>query len=299
MEWLACIKSTIDYIEKNITTIDNIEEIASANYVSSFYLQQGFQVMTGYTIKEYVRNRRLYLAALDIVNHKKKIIDVAFSYCYDTQESFSKAFKRFHGYSPKTIKKEQIRIFNPLVIDIKINGGIMEKLNYKITNMFPFKLIGFKKQFTFDEAFNEIPKFWDEICQKYCYPRIYQGLSPINDYERAIIDNCIGEYGVCLDNDSNSFTYYIAGRYTGGNIPEGMEIIELEAGEYAVFDSVGPIPETLQNLTNRIFKEFLPLNKDFELRGNIYLEWYDCVNGEKTDSTYHSQIFLPIKRINK
>ncbi len=301
MEWISCIKATIQYVEDNIKTVQSIDEIAKHNHISSFYLQQGFQIMTGYSIGEYIRNRKLYLASLDILKGGKRIIDVALDYGYETHESFTKAYVRFHGFSPsKTISnKVMIHRFEPLTIDIQIIGGNVMDLEYKIVNLFPIKLIGFVKEFSFENSYKEIPEFWDEICEKHC-KRIYSGLDPVTKEEKAVVDNCIGEYGVCIDcEDSSSFKYMIAGKYTGGEVPEGMIIHEFKRGEWAVFDCYGPCPEKLQELNTRIFKEWLPLNKDFELREDGNIEWYDCMNGEKSDPDYHTQIWIPIRRINR
>lgn len=298
MEWITCIKSSIDYIEENIKSIKSVDEVASNVYVSNYYLQTGFQIMTGYSIKEYIRNRKLYLASLDLLKGNK-IIDVALDYGYETPESFTKAFKRFHGFNPSKIKENKIKHFDPLTINIEVKGGSRMELKYKITKMFPLKLIGFVREFDFENSYKKIPEFWDEICNKYCYPRVYKGLPPENEYEKAIVDNCIGEYGVCIDCHESKFKYLIAGKYAGGDIPKGMMIYEFPAGDWAIFDCIGPCPEKLQELNTKIFKEWLPFNKEFELSGDGNIEWYDCVNGNMSDLDYHAQIWLPIKKINK
>ena len=85
-------------------------------------------------------------------------------------------------------------------------------MEYKITPMFPFKLIGFQKIFDTETAQREIPEFWDEICEKYA-ANVYAGNPPANPYEKALIDNCIGEYGVCIDDlEEGKFHYLIAGK---------------------------------------------------------------------------------------
>lgn len=297
MEWLTCIKTSIEYIENHIKENINLDDIATNSCVSSYYLQVGFNIMTGYSIGEYIRNRKLYLAALEL-NKGAKIIDVALDFSYETPESFAKAFKRFHGFNPSQIKNHKAKRFEPLTINIEIRGGAVD-MNYKVTNMFPIKFIGFVKEFDAETSYKEIPLFWDEICEKYCFPHIYKGLPAENEYEQAIMDNCIGEYGVCIECKGNKFKYLIAGKYAGGKVPEGMMVYEFPAGKWAIFDCIGPCPEKLQELNTKIFKEWLPLNKEFELRGDGNIEWYDCVNGEKSDSNYHTQIWIPIKSIKK
>ncbi len=294
MNWLECINKAIQYIESHLEDDIKLEDISKECYVSLYYLQMGFQIFTGYTLYEYIRNRKLYQASLDIINGSK-IISVAYKYGYLTPESFSKAFKRFHGINPSKATINNIKIFYPLKIDLNLIGGAMQKLDYKITNMFDFKLIGFVKEFDMKDAYQKIPLFWDEICEKYCYPHIYQGLPAENEYEQAIMDNCIGEYGVCIDCKESKFKYLIAGKYTGGVIPEGMIVYTFKQGKWAIFDCYGKCPEKLQELNTLIFKEWLPNTNDIEIRDEGNIEWYDCVNGEKSDDNYHTQIWLPIK----
>ena len=298
MEWLTTIRKSIEYIEEHLKDKISAQDVSKQVYLSQVHFQKGFQVMTGYSPAEYVRNRRLYLAALDLKNSDKRIIDIAYEYCYETPESFTKAFTRFHGASPSEIRQGGfVRTFLPLKINIDVSGG--DKMNVEITSLFGFKVIGFAKTFSYDTAYDEIPKFWDEICEKYAY-NVYAGNPPANSYERALMDNCIGEYGICIDDENiageGKFVYLVAGKYAGGEVPEGMMLYEFPRGEWAIFDCIGAIPNALQALNTRIFKEWLPGNPDYEISGNANVEWYDCIHGEKTDPDYHSAIWIPVKR---
>ena len=295
MEWLTCIRTTIDYMESHLEENISAQDLAEQVYLSPFFLQRGFSLMTGYGIGEYLRNRRLYQAALDLQRTDDKVIDIAFRYCYETPESFTKAFVRFHGATPTQVREgAAVNVFLPLTIKLSIQGGY--QMDYKIAPMFPFKVIGFQKIFDNETAYAEIPKFWDEICEKYA-ANVYAGNAPANPYEQALMDNCIGEYGVCIDDiGGGKFRYLVAGKYTGGDVPEGMAVYEFPRSDWAVFDCIGPIPEALQSVNTRIFQEWLPGNPEFELCGNASVEWYDCLNGEKTDPDYHSAIWLPVKR---
>lgn len=297
MEWLSCIKKTISYIEDNLTSDIDIEKLAKEVGYSYFFLNKGFKVMTGYSISEYIRNRRLYEAAIKIKNSDIKIIDIAYEYGYNTPESFTKAFNRFHNVSPSDVRNgETIVKFLPLIIDIKVSGGF--EMDYKVVNLYPMKLIGFEKVFEEETSYLEIPKWWDEICDKYC-ANIYAGNEPTSDIEQAIVDNCIGEYAVCIDDlKDGKFRYMIAGKYCGGKVPEGMRLYELKNKQWAIFNCVGPIPYAMQEINTQIFKEWLPGNPDYELSGNCNIEWYDCINGEKSDDDYHSAIWIPVKKKN-
>ena len=295
MEWLTGIRTAIDYMEEHLTDDISAQNVADKVHFSPYFFQKGFSLMTGCGIGEYIRNRRLYEAALDLKDSPDKVIDIAYRYCYETPESFAKAFSRFHGVTPTQAREgATIKTFLPLTIKLQVQGG--GQMDYKITSMFNFKVIGFQKEFDNETAYQEIPKFWDEICEKYA-ANVYAGNEPANPYEKAIIDNCIGEYGICIDDIGNDkFRYLVAGKYAGGEVPEGMVVYEFPRGDWAVFDCIGPVPEAFQSLNTRIFKEWLPGNPDYELCGNANVEWYDTVNGEKTDKDFHSAIWIPVRK---
>lgn len=296
MEWLTCLKRTLEYIEDNLRSDIDIAAVSANVYVSQYYLQKGFQVITGTTIGEYIRSRRLYEAALDITRTDDKIIEIALRYGYETPESFSKAFARFHGSTPSAVRKDPglIRCYLPLNISIDITGG--DRMDYVVSPMWGFKVIGFERVFKDYESMDGIPQFWDEICEKYCSHTIYAGLPPACPQEQAIMDNCIGEYGVCIhDIGDGSFRYIIAGRYTGGDVPDGMTLYEIPQGEWAKFKATGPVPEAIQSLNGRIFREWLPGNPEYELAGKYSIEWYSC-DGYKTDADYQSGVWIPVRR---
>ena len=295
MEWLSAIRRSIEYIEEHLSDDVTIDDVSNEVHISPYIFCKGFAVVTGYSVSEYIRNRRLYLAALELRKNKKSVIETALDFGYETPESFAKAFARFHGSTQSAFRAgAPIKTFLQLRIQLTIHGG--DQMKCKITKMFGMKLIGFERVFSMGNSYEEIPKFWDEICEKYA-ANVYAGNDPANPWEQALVDNCIGEYGVCIDDiGGGRFRYLIAGKYTGGEVPEGMAVCEFPRGEWAVFDCVGPIPEALQRVNTRVFREWLPGNPDYELRGNASVEWYDCINGEKTDPDYHSAIWIPVKR---
>ena len=169
-------------------------------------------------------------------------------------------------------------------------------MEYRIEKWEAQDLLVHAQDFHAETSERKIPEFWDEVCEKYA-KNVYAGNAPANPYEQALVDNCIGEYGVCIDDiGGGKFRYLIAGKYTGGDVPEGMVVYEFPRSEWAVFNCIGPNPETLQRVNTQIFREWLPGNPEYELCGNATVEWYDCLNGEKTDPDYHSAIWVPVRR---
>lgn len=304
MEWITCLRSAIAYMEEHLLDDVGAEETAEHVHMSAIYLQKGFQIMTGYSMGEYLRNRRLYKAAVELTQSDEKIIDIAFKYGYETPESFTKAFSRFHGMNPTEARKNpmSIKTFHPLRINVVIQGG--ESMDFVLEKMAGFKVIGFSREFSFENSYEEIPKFWDEICEKYM-SRLYKGEKPQTPQEQAFLLYRIGEFGVCIDDigKDGKFRYLIAGRYmdTGmsekilTNIPEGMEVYEFEDMEWAKFKCVGPMPQALQSVNTQIFKEWLPGNPDYEIAGKYNIEWYSGA-GSTQDADYQSAIWIPVKK---
>ncbi|WP_353095521.1 AraC family transcriptional regulator [Tissierella praeacuta] len=290
MEWTESIRSAIGYIEDHLLDHISAEDVANEVHISSFYLQKGFKFMTGYSIGEYIRCRRLYLAALDIIVDKEKTIEIAYKYGYDTPESFTKAFSRFHGCSPMQLKKDIIRmnVFLPLKIKIIIQGG--NDMDYVVEKMQGFKVIGFKKEFSFDNAYKEIPKFWDEFREKYCTGKLE------GEIQQVIQDCHIGEYGICIDNTGKEgkFCYLIAGTYNGENVPNGMTVFEFPDMEWAKFACKGPMPGALQSVNTKIFNEWLPGSPDYEIGMGVNIEWYAKGDIESVD--YKSGIWIPVSK---
>lgn len=291
MEWIGNLKLAINYMEKHLLENIGAEEVANAVYMSPFYLQKGFKIMTGYSIGEYIRYRRLYMAALDAISDNEKVIELAYKYGYDTPESFTKAFSRFHGVSPKQMKGDakKIKTFLPLRINVSIKGG--NDMDYVVEKMREMKVIGYERDFSYETSYHEIPKFWNEFNNNYCMNR--NG----NEEVQKVIEECkVGEFAICVEDDSkkNEFRYMIAGTYDGSSVLEGMKIFEIPAMEWAKFKCTGPMPGALQSVNTRIFKEWLPGNPDYEIATGMNIEWYSF--GDCSSSDYESEIWIPVKR---
>lgn len=137
MNWIQSMQTAITYIEKNITNDLNIEKVAESVYSSSANFQRVFSIITGMTIGDYIRNRRLTLAGQELYKTKDKTINIALKYGYETAESFTKAFLRFHGVTPSSARKSDkyLKSFAPLSIQIDIRGGF--GMNRKIIPNIP------------------------------------------------------------------------------------------------------------------------------------------------------------------
>ena len=286
MDWMTCLQQAITYMEQHLLDELHPENIAEAVHVSPFYLQRGFQILTGCSLMEYVRNRRLYLAAMEAVDSNIKIIDLAYKYGYQTPESFTKAFYRFHGYTPNQMREhaERVAPFLPLHIRITIQGGY--NMDYMVERLKSFQVIGVKRQFQYDRGYQDIQMFWKELMEQHCK----------NGHTLSVIEN-FGQYGICMENEQkkDSFTYMIAGSYFGGDIPDGMEVVTIPELTWAKFTSIGPLPVSLQTVNTKIFSEWLPGNQEYEIAENMNLECY-TPHMDTTAADYRSEVWIPVKK---
>lgn len=146
MDWVQGIQRSIEYIEENITGEIDYEEAAKRAYSSKFHFQRVFGLICGYTPGEYIRRRRLTLAGNDLLNKNMKVVDVAFKYGYETPESFSRAFLKFHGITPSQVKQGcPLKSFSRLLVRLDISGGA--EMVYSIEEKPEMVLVGYGKRF--------------------------------------------------------------------------------------------------------------------------------------------------------
>ena len=272
--WVEGFQESIDFIEENLTEELDIEIIAGKAAWSPFYYQRIFGALCGVTVGEYIRARRMTLAAQELSREDLKVIDVAVKYGYDSPDSFAKAFQKFHGITPSQAKEPgaPLRSFAPLHIKISMEGGSM--LDYRIVEKAPFTIVGVKRPFNSDTSYQEIPKFWDEW--------LAQGES------RPIM----GTFGVCTDMKGKEFDYWIADLYRPWEeIPEGCETRVIPGSAWAQFLCT---MSTLQETNTKIWSEWLPSLKGYSLAGEYDIEVY--FPPEEGTNEIKTSIWVPLKK---
>lgn len=283
MNWSESISRAVEYIESNLTNDISMEDIANCLYISPFYFQKGFSMLCGYGVGEYIRNRRLSLAAYELLHTDNKIIDIALKYGYDSPDSFTKAFTRFHGSTPTSVRRGgKIKEFAPLKINIILKGGYT--MEYKIEEKDAFKVVGLKNSFKYEMANQEIPKMWKKFFMK----NVFNKIEP--------------KYAVNIDNnmDGNKFNYIIGDDYNQTlKVPKDFEIIEIPKFTWAVFSCIGPASVKMQETNEKIFKEWLPSSNEYEIAAGYNIEMYSNPNDYKNgtaDEKYYCEIWIPVKK---
>ena len=284
MIWMECIGEAINYIEENITQELTIESIAKKALISPFYFQKGFAMLCGFTVSEYIRCRRLALAGSELIATDEKLIDIAIKYGYDSPDSFTKSFTRFHGATPTAVRKNgaMIKSFAPLKIKFALEGGY--SMDYKIVEKDAFTVIGMSRVFQYENAMEDVPKLWTEF--------LNAGKG----------NNICGMYGINIDESmsGNKFEYLIADNYNAAmDIPEGYVTKVIPKFTWAVFTCKGAMPQSMQDVNKKIFSEWLPNCKDYEIAAGCCIEMYndpaDYPKGTQ-DENYLSEMWISVKR---
>ena len=284
MEWMAIIGNSIQYMEDHITEDITVESVAKSVGVLSFYFQKGFAMLCGFSVSEYIRNRRLALAGNDLLANDEKIIDIAMKYGYDSPDSFTKAFARFHGVTPTAVRKDDVLLksFAPLKIKISLEGGYL--MDYKIVKKEAFTVIANAKTFPYEGAKETVPQFWQEHFQS---------------GKGAVVCGCYG-INIDLEMGQENFEYLIADPYDPQKeIPEGFVTKTIPAFDWAVFPCRGAMPDALQDVNTKIYTEWLPALKEYEFAAGYCVEYYDDpTKYEKgtQDENYYCEIWIPVKK---
>ena len=286
MDWLAGIQNAINYIEDHLTEEIDLDKAAVVAACSSFYFQRIFGILCDIPLSEYIRNRRLSLAGNELNASDAKVVDIALKYGYESPESFSRAFSKFHGITPSEAKKNgsKLKSFSRLSVKITLSGGSV--MDYKIIEKDSFEIIEKVETQPIENEINakSIPDFWTR--------------SHNDGTVKSLLENTIDKtfiFGVCYGNNSDnakSFEYSIGAVCDGKTIvPKGFRKNTIPARTWAIFECKGAMPNAMQDMWHKITSEFFPTSgyqPTYEMDIEAYAE------GDMNDENYHSEIWIPV-----
>jgi len=292
MDTLERFNAALAYIEMNLDNdIDN-KELSKIALCSFYQFQTLFAAMSGITLAEYIRSRRLDRAAFDLQNSNEKISEIALKYGYDSPTAFNRAFQKMHGMPPskvRLIKELRIKAFPPIQFQLCIRGATI--LNYRIVKQKSFRMIGYRLSTSTEnyKHFDTVPQFWDKTFAN----GNFQKLMKINLDESYSADIIKGVLGICSlsEQDESILNYYIA-TASNRSLPKGMVEFFINDCTYAVFDCKGKIPFSIQEMSKRIYNEWLP-NSGYEWTNAPDIERY--LDGDPKSDDYICELWLPVK----
>lgn len=287
MNWAKRFQDAIDYIENHLTDYVDYNEAAKRACMSSFYFQRIFTVLCGYTMGDYIRNRRLTLAGTELQKEKCRVIDVALKYGYESPESFSRAFQKFHNTTPSQAKSSGTKLnhFSRLSVKFILKGGNV--MNYSIEKKKAFTVLEKVEQHSIvDEANkNTIPEFWTRSHNDGTVKTIVDSLYESED----VLGICYGN----IPTDSKTFDYAIGGKCRNDiQVPVGFRVSTIPERTWIIFECIGAMPNAIQDTWHKICSEFLPTSEykpTYEMDIEVYPE------GDMTSADYKTYIWIPIE----
>ena len=282
MEWLDRLNDALNYIEDNLKSEIEYEMAAKIACCSTYHFQRMFSYIAGVPLSEYIRNRRLTMAALDLQNGDK-VIDVALRYGYESPTSFNRAFQKVHGVSPSAAQKEgtALKAFPRISFKITIKGDT--EMEYRIVNKEAFRVVGVQIPLSNDieKNFQEVPKFWQQVAQNGTLSQIV----PLMNAEP------MGVLGItACGNENESWKYYVAVS-TDRETPNGMVEYMVPEFTWAVFPGQGTMPTSIQETEKRAVTEWLPTS-GYEYADGPDIEVY--INADPANAKF--EVWLPISK---
>lgn len=280
MEWIQRLNETIDYIEEHLTDKIDYEELGQIACCSSYHFQRMFTYMAGMPLSEYIRKRKMSLAAVDLQSGDGKIIDIAAKYGYNSPTAFNRAFQMVHGIAPSMVRKEGVSVksFPPIIFKITIKGG--EEMNYRIETKEAFRIVGVSVPLYKDieKNFTVIPPKWQEVSMNGTLQRLIEMMDTPP----------MGVLGVSTCNDEEPWRYYIA--VSTSQSAAGFEEYTVPPSTWAIFSGSGT-NESIQELERRIVTEWLPAS-GYEYGNAPDIEVY--LNPDPQNAQY--EVWIPVRK---
>ena len=259
MDWMKQLNEVMDYIDINLQSEISYDRISEIACCSIYNFQRMFSYIAQTSLSEYIRNRRLTLAAFDIIKGNERIIDVALKYGYDSQDAFSRAFRNFHGVLPSTVRNEPVMLKSCPKLSFQITMKGAEKMKYQIEQWPAFQVAGISHRIKTNRAFELVPQIWEKAWKKGTMKKFMQFFP---DYRPSgFLGIATGggwgstdemDYILAVTNHVDIPDCYHA------PVPEGMTVFSYPAATWVIINADGEIPKAVQDVYQKFYSEWLP-----------------------------------------
>lgn len=272
MTWQQRINAAILFIENNLASTINLQDVASAAYCSKYHFHRVFYGHFNITPAEYIKRRKLTIAAATLLNTTKNILDIANEFGYDSPNAFTRAFRAVHGVNPSLARRNRLTLKSYQRISFADKPQIGENMNYKIVTIPDFKIIGRSRSFEFDRFVKEGPKFWKE----YVNSDEYIKLTKINNSVPRPITNApmLSAYFPTENGSRDEFTDVLGVEAVNSEELQGFEIHSVANATYAEFECT--------------------YNTSMKTNRQIYGEWFASTGFERDGNKPDIVSYFPI-----
>ncbi|MGY6209072.1 AraC family transcriptional regulator [Cytobacillus firmus] len=263
MDWLEKMNNVLDYIEHNLDSEIDYKRMAAIAYTSEFHFSRMFSSISGISLSEYIRRRRLTAAAFDIQKSDMRIIDIAAKYDYDSVDSFTRAFKRTHGMTPSAARKNgmQLKAFPRISFHISIKGDV--EMEYRLEKIdFELRIVGKGSPVKTSRAFKTIPSIWNTAKKDGFMQRL---IDMSWENPKCTLEGLLGICGNEAAITDEEFEYFMGVRYEE-ELPKDLRTICIPPSTWAVFPNI-------PNAWKRLYSEWVPTS-GYELANLPCIECY-------------------------
>ncbi|MGG3892082.1 AraC family transcriptional regulator [Metabacillus fastidiosus] len=292
MDLLKNMNDAMKYIEENLTHEIDFKMVARLAHCSEYHFKRMFSFLAEITVSEYIRRRRLSLAAFELNNSNIKIIDIAIKYGYNSPDSFTRAFQNLHGVTPSEARNngQKLKAYPLMTFQLSIRGG--NEMNYRIEQKEAFNIVGIMKRvpIIFEGENPEIAAMWKSLTME----KIEQ-LKKLSNVEPKGMIQASTNFSEERMEEKGELDQYI-GVATTQEYPENFSKLEVPALTWTIFESTGSFPSTLQETWGRIYSEWFPSSNYQVTEGPEILS---IKTKDLTSSSVNSEIWIPVlKKIN-
>jgi len=282
---LHAFNQALAYIEEHLEEEIDLRAVASRAACTPYHFSRTFSYLAGITLTEYIRRRRMTLAAVALREDGARVLDVAVRYGYASADAFARAFSAVHGVAPSQSGEAPLKAFPRLHFQLAIHGG--EEMNYRMESKPAFRIIGFHRRvrLIYEGINPEIAAMWQALTP----PQITTLKSLSNTEPRGLIQattHFAEDRG-----EGSSIEHYIGAASTSA-CPSEFVALEVAASDWAVFATQGPFPQTMQDVWGRIFSEWFP-SSGYQHTGGPELVWSEHPDIHAPD--YRNEIWIPVK----
>ncbi|GAA4688462.1 AraC family transcriptional regulator [Streptomyces youssoufiensis] len=282
------LNQALEHIEAHLDQRIEMADLARIAVTSEYHFRRLFSALAGMPLSEYVRRRRLTVAGAEVLAGERTLLEVAVRYGYGSGEAFARAFRAVHGVGPGEARRDGSPLCSQPRISFRLTVEGSSSMRYRVVEKERFHVVGRKAR----------------------VPLVHEGVNPaIAQFIRGIDQETLGRITALSDQEprgvvgvshnldpsraeGTELDYYHAA-VTGADAPADLDVLEVPAGTWAVFDSEGPFPLTLQHLWRDVFTQWFPSNPYQSRPGPEILRTHLSEDGTRAEA----ELWIPVERV--
>ncbi|SCG49562.1 AraC family transcriptional regulator [Micromonospora coxensis] len=285
---LERLNEAMAYVERHLDERIDVTELARIALTSEYHFRRMFSALAGMPLSEYVRRRRLTIAAAEVAAGERILLDIAVRHGYGSTEAFTRAFRAMHGVGPGEARRTGAALRSQQRLSFRLVVEGSGSMRYRVVEKAEFRMVGRRARVPLvHEGMNPaIVAFVRSID-----PATVERIEALSDQEPAGIVHASDKLGD--DREEGVELDYWYAVVTGADVPEGLDQVTVPAGTWAVFETTGEFPAAVQHLWRDVFTQWFPANAYRSRPGPEISRTRISADGTQADA----ELWIPVERI--